>query len=174
MIVRILTAGDISAVRAFLARHPDSSLFLRRNLSVGGLEDRDARYHGVWAGAFEGGRVVAVAQHTQVFQTLVIQAPVHAEAVARAAARASGRPLSGFIGPRAQVVAARTALGLDRAPIRMVSDEGLYGLPLDALVVPALLGSGRGQCRRSREDDVALLTDWRAQYRVETGNERPG
>jgi uncharacterized protein len=174
VIVRTLEGGDIAQVRAFLALHPDSSLFLRRNLSVGGLDDHDARYHGRWAGAFEEGRLVAVAQHTRVFQTLLFQAPVHVEAVARAAVRASGRPISGFIGPRAQVAAARSALGFESAPTRMVSDEGLYALSLDAVIVPALLAGGQGQCRRSRENDVPLLTDWRAQYRIETGNERPG
>jgi ribosomal protein S18 acetylase RimI-like enzyme len=141
---------------------------------VAGVADHGARYHGTWAGAFEHERLVAVAQHTQVFETIIVQAPVQVAAVVRTAARASGRPVSGFIGPRVQVGAARTALGFDHAPLRMASDEGLYAVSLDALAVPALLADGRGRCRRSREADIAVLAGWREEYRIATNNDRPG
>src|SRR5262249_12747647 len=94
--VRILGPGDEGHVTALLAAHADSSLFLRSNLDVG-LVDRDARYHGTWAGAFEEERLVAVAQHSR-FTSVLVQAPVHTAAVALAAARASGRPVGGFVG----------------------------------------------------------------------------
>ena len=173
MSVRVLRPGDEPAVEAFLATHSDSSLFLRRNLATVGLVDRGKRYHGTWAGAFEDGRLVGVAAHTQ-FTSLLVQAPTHVAAVTREAARASGRPVGGFIGPWAQAVAAREALGFAEAPTRVESHEGLYALPLDALVVPPLLASGRGRCRRSRAQDLDLLTGWRAGYRVETNGEDDG
>ncbi len=171
--IRVLGPGDEAAVEALLAAHSDSSLFLRRNLAVAGLVDGDGRSHATWAGAFEDGRLVGVAAHSW-FTSVLLQAPAHLAAVIREAVRASGRPVGGFIGPRAQALEARAALGLANAPMRMESYEGLYALPLDALVVPALLTSGRGRCRHSSAADLDLLAAWRAEYRVETNGEADG
>src|SRR6185436_18237718 len=71
--VRALGLGDEKAVEELLEAHPDSSLFLRRNLTVNGLVDRGELYHGAWAAAFEGGRLVAVAQHSR-FGSVLLQA----------------------------------------------------------------------------------------------------
>ena len=71
--VRVLRPGDEPHVDALLAAYADSSLFLRRNLAVTGLVDRGERYHGTWAGAFEDGRLVAVAQHTRFGSSLFYQ-----------------------------------------------------------------------------------------------------
>jgi RimJ/RimL family protein N-acetyltransferase len=167
--VRLLAPGDERDVEAFLAAHADSSLFLRRNLLVG-LDDRDAPYHGTWAGAFEDERLVAVAQHTR-FGTVVIQAPAHAAAVTRAAARASARPVAGFIGPLSQALAARTALGWDGVPMRIESHEGLYALPLDALRVPAPLARGAWRCRPPRHDELDRLGEWRVAFNIESNGQ---
>jgi predicted GNAT family acetyltransferase len=171
--VRALGPGDEPAVEAFLGAHADASLFLRRNLLVGGLVDGSKRYQGTWAGAFESGRLVAVAQHTR-FGAMLVQAPVHLAAVVREAARASGRPVAGFIGPRAHALAARTALALDGVPSRLESHEGLYRLPLDALVVPELLTTGRTRVRRAVAADVDVLVRWRTAYRIESNAEDDG
>jgi len=164
--VRILGPGDEGHVTALLAAHADSSIFLRRNLEVG-LVDGEARYHGTWAGAFERGRLVAVAQHSR-FTSVLVQAPVHTAAVALAAARTSGRPVGGFVGPWTQALTARAALGLDGAPMRYESHEGLYALPLEALVVPEPLARGAWRCRRARTDDLPMLVEWRVGFNVET------
>lgn len=171
--VRVLTPGDEKPVEALLAAHADSSMFLRRNLAVGGLVDHGERYHGTWAGAFEDGRLVGVAEHSR-FSTVLLQAPAHVDAVSRAAVRASGRPVGGFVGPWTQALAAREALGLTRETMRMESHEGLYALALENLVVPTLLTSGLGRCRRSDAADLAVLAEWRIGYRVETNNEEDG
>jgi predicted GNAT family acetyltransferase len=171
--VRVLRPGDAPHVDALLAAHADSSLFLRHNLSVTGLVDRGERYHGTWAGAFEEDRLVAVAQHTR-FTTVLLQAPVHVAAVTRAAVRASDWPVGGFIGPRAQVLAARTALGFDGTRMRMESHEGLYALPLDALVVPGPLARGAWRCRRAHADELDLLVAWRVGFNVETNARTDG
>ena len=173
MNVRVLAPGDEKHVEGLLADHPDSSLFLRRNLETTGLVDREERYHGSWAGAFEAGRLVAVAQHSR-FGTVLVQAPRHAGAVAAAAVRASGRVVSGVVGPWTQVLTVRSALGFDGAPMRVESHEGLYALSLDALVVPEALASGRWRCRRARRDDLELLVDWRVAYNVEANHEQDG
>jgi len=169
-VVRLLAPGDEPHVEALLAQHPDSSLFLRRNLAAGGVVDREARYHGSWVGAFERDRLVAVAQHTR-FGTVLVQAPAHVGAIAALAALASGRAVSGVVGPWTQVRAARAARGFDGLPMRVESHEGLYALSLDALVVPETLTSGRWRCRRASRDDLDVLVDWRVAYNVEANHE---
>src|SRR5581483_3942458 len=99
--------------------------------------------------------------------SVLLQAPAHAPDLAWAVARASGRPVRGFTGPWAQTLAARAALGLAGAPMRIESHEGLYALPLDALVVPAPLASGRWQCRRAHAGELERLVDWRVGFNVE-------
>jgi RimJ/RimL family protein N-acetyltransferase len=174
--VRVLGPGDEPRIVELLGQHADSSLFLRRNL-LAGLVDHGDRYQGAWAGAFDAttgdSRLVAVAMHSW-FGSVLMQAPVHLAAVVAAAVRASARPVAGFIGPRIQALAARDALGLAEAPMRMESHEGLYALSLEALVVPALLASGRARARRLRTADLALLTEWRVGYRVDTNAEHDG
>lgn len=167
--VRLLVPGDEKHVEALLAAHADSSLFLRRNV-LNGVVDRDAPYHGTWAGAFDDGRLVAVAQHTR-FNSVVVQAPVHLAAVVRAAVRASGRAVSGFIGPWSQALAARTAAGFGGAAMRVDSHEGLYALALEAHVVPAALEIGARHCRPARADELDHLVEWRVAYNVESNGQ---
>lgn len=171
--VRTVGPGDEKHIEALLAAHADSSLFLRRNLTVNGLVDRGEVYHGAWAGAFVDGRLVAVAQHSR-FGSVLLQAPAHLAAVTRQAVRASARPVGGFVGPWAQTLAARAALGFAGAPMRMESHEGLYALPLDALVVPAPLASGAWRCRRARAGEADLLVEWRVGFNVESNAQQDG
>jgi ribosomal protein S18 acetylase RimI-like enzyme len=169
---RLLVPGDETHVEALLAAHADSSLFLRRNL-LNGVVDRDAPYHGTWAGAFDEGRLVAVAQHTR-FDSVVVQAPVHLSDVVRAAVRASGRRVSGFIGPWSQALAARAAVGFDGVAMRVESREGLYALPLDKLVVPSALAKGAWRCRRATRDELALLVEWRVGFNIASNAQHDG
>jgi RimJ/RimL family protein N-acetyltransferase len=173
VVLRSLAPGDEAHVHPLLEQYTDSSLFLRRNLAVTGLTDLDERYHGTWAGAFESERLVAVAQHSR-FSTLLLQAPVHTGAVAELAVRASGRPVGGLLGSWSQALVARAALGLDRVPMRVESHEGLYALPLDALVVPYSLARGTWRCRRADADDLEMLVEWRASFNVETNGQTDG
>ena len=145
--VRALQPGDEPAVETFLDQHADSSLFLRRNLAERGLVDGDTPYCGTWGGAFEGERIVAVAME---------------------AARASARPVGGFIGPWAQALVAHRALGFEGAPMRVESRQHLYALSLDALVVPHTLRGGRWHCRLARAEDMDVLVDWRVGFNVES------
>jgi RimJ/RimL family protein N-acetyltransferase len=171
--IRALRPGEEPIVDAFVRAHADSSLFLRRNLAERGLHDGDVPYCGTWAGAFEDGRLVAVAQHSR-FGAVLLQAPVHTGAVAREAARASGRRVGGFTGPWAQVLAAREALGLTGAPTRMESRQRLYALSLDALIVPEELRAGRWRCRLAHADDLDQLAAWRAGFNVESNGHTDG
>ncbi|MGH7895038.1 MAG: GNAT family N-acetyltransferase, partial [Candidatus Binatia bacterium] len=123
-------------------------------------------YHATYAAGFDGDRIVGVAAHCWN-DSLVLQAPLAIEPVVREVVRASGRRVRGLVGPWAQLVAARTALGLDDVQCAFSSHDDLYALELDALVVPALLADGRVTCRPTRAADLDLVAAWRVGYRVE-------
>ena len=163
--VRILAPGDDAALEGFLARHADSSMFLRSNARAAGLADAREPFQATYVAAWERGDIVAVAAHCWNGVVLV-QAPVHLAAVVRAAVERSGRPVRGVAGPHHEVVAARAALGLARTPAAKDSREVLFALALEDLVVPQPLAAGLVRCRRPREDERDLLVEWRAAYCV--------
>jgi predicted GNAT family acetyltransferase len=96
---------------------------------------------------------------------LLLQAPDNPADVARAALKASGRPLTGLAGPYDQVLEAGRALGLK--PSRLTEKEGLYALDVSSLLRPAGLQTLRA--RHTRDADLALCSQWRIAYLHETG-----
>jgi RimJ/RimL family protein N-acetyltransferase len=169
VVVRVLRSGDEAQLEAFLVRHAESSVFLRANVRMSGLEDRGEPYQATYAAAVDGDRVIAVAAHAWT-GGVVLQAPEHLEAVVRHAVERSGRRVRGFVGPWAQVVAAREALGLVQQPARMESRETLYTLALADLIVPDALASGAVACRRPTGDELPLIVEWRTAYNVEANH----
>ncbi len=162
-----LLPEHLPLLQRFLAAHADSSMFLRSNLARVGVEDTGRPLSGRWLGAWEAGALVAVASHAWN-GNLLLQAPVHAGALAAATVRASGRPLTGVIGPWEQVVAAREALGCADAPTRMSSAEPLFSLDVSLLVVPQDLARGVSHCRVARPEDLDRCAQWRVEYSIET------
>jgi RimJ/RimL family protein N-acetyltransferase len=166
--LRLLRPGDEAALDTFLARHADTSMFLRSNARSAGLADRGEPMQATYVAALDGGRIAGVAAHCWNGMVLV-QAPDgdHAAAVAREAVRRSGRTVTGFSGPWSQVVAARKALGLGAAPTAKDSRDELYVLDIARLVVPPELASGALRCRHPAERELELLVDWRLRFAVE-------
>lgn len=166
--LRLLRPGDEAALDAFLARHADTSMFLRSNARSAGLTDRGQPMQATYVAALEGGRIAGVAAHCWNGMVLV-QAPEggHAAAAALEAVRRSGRTVTGFSGPWDQVVAARAALGLGAAPAAKDSRDELYVLDLARLVVPPELASGALRCRHPTAIELELLVDWRVRFAVE-------
>ncbi len=161
--LRSLGPGDQPALEAFLVRHADFSMFLRSNSRAAGLVYEGQPLQAQYVAAFDGGEIVAVAAHCWN-DMLLVQAPVHVAEVARAAVELSARPVAGLSGPAAQVVAARSALGLDDRPAPKFGREELFALDLKDLVVPAPLADGQWTCRHPRPDELELLIDWRVDY----------
>jgi len=166
--LRLLRPGDEAALDAFLARHADTSMFLRSNARSAGLTDRGQPMQATYVAALEGGRIAGVAAHCWNGMVLV-QAPDggHAAAATLEAVRRSGRTVTGFSGPWDQVVAARAALGLAAAPAAKDSRDELYVLDLARLVVPPELASGALRCRHPAATELELLVDWRVRFAVE-------
>jgi predicted GNAT family acetyltransferase len=168
-VIRILRRGDEEGLEAFLAPRASTSMFLRANARAGGLDDRGEPLQATYAALFEGNAIVAVAAHCWN-GVLLVQAPARVAEVARAAIDASGRRLTGIIGPLEQVRAARDAFRL--ASPRTDDADDLYTLELAALRVPDQLS--RLSFRRPRDSDLPLLFAWREQYLLETKLAAPG
>ncbi len=169
--VRVLRDDDRPLLEQFLAEVPDSSMFLLANSRKGGLVDRGLPFQATYAAAFEGARIMAVAAHSWL-GTVLLQAPVRLVEVVRAAVAASGRRVKGLLGPYQQTLAAAEALGAAR--VEHEGRELLYALDLRALRVPEALGSGSLRCRRPRQAELPLLTDWRMEYVLEAKVEGTG
>lgn len=167
---RVLTAGDEDQLEQFLGAHRDTSMFLRSNARRAGLAYEGAAYQAVYVGAFQDGTLAGVAAHAWN-GLMLFQAPGGPEtvaAVARACAERSGRRVTGFAGPLAQVKAGRAALGLADAPAATDGCEWLYAMDLADIIVPAALENGSIVCRPPRPDERELLRDWRFAYHIET------
>jgi len=166
--LRLLRPGDEAALDTFLARHADTSMFLRSNARSAGLTDRGQPMQATYVAVLDGERIRGVAAHCWNGMVLV-QAPdaADAPAVAREAVRRSRRTVTGLSGPWSQVVAAREALGLGAAPTTKDSRDELYVLDLTRLVVPPELASGTLRCRHPTESELELLADWRVRFAVE-------
>src|SRR5688500_1315053 len=165
-----LGAGDEAALEAFLVRHAHASMFLLSNLVAGGIVDRGRPQQSTYLAARDAGGIRGVVAHSW-HGILQLQAPVDLVGdLARAAVARSGRAVTGVVGPWAQVVAARRALGDAGDRLRVSSHEDLFALDLADLIVPAPLAEGRVQCRRPENHELPLLVEWRIAYDVEISN----
>lgn len=165
--IRILQPGDEAALEAFLQPRLESSMFLVGNMRAVGLVDRGQVLEGTYAAAFEEGEIVGVVAHYWN-QNLIFQAQKHLNALWQAAARASGRPIKGFLGSSQQVNKALRQLGLANEPLQLNKKEKLYRLTLDELIVPEALRSGELSGRRIEVRDLDLVIKWRVAYSIET------
>lgn len=164
--LRRLVAGDEPLVEAYLARMPETTVFLRSNLAKAGLADDGSPFSGTYAGAFDEERLTGVA--ASFWNTNVIVAPgPRAGEVAAHAVALSGRRVGGILGPHDEVVRARAALGLEGTAARFWSKEILYALRLSELVVPPELREGRVIVRVPRDDELPEMLDWRMLYAAE-------
>jgi predicted GNAT family acetyltransferase len=164
--IRVLTAGDRDTLEAFLLPRIETSMFLLSNMRQTGLLDTGYPYSGAYAAAFGGPHVVAVVAHFWN-NNLILQAPVHAVPLCRAAIAASGRPLGGLIGPAEQVAQVKAGLQPPAASLQMDDTDKLYRMQLSDLILPEPLRSGQLTGRRATMDDLDVLVPWQVAYGVE-------
>lgn len=173
MTIRPLVPGDEAALEAFLAGHAESSMFLRANLRQAGLVDRGAPAEGLYVGRFAGAAITGAIAHYG-YGNVLIQAPDDPQALAHALAATTKRPVAGLLGPLDQVNAIRPILAPQGMRASKDSAEILFALPLERLVVPALLGKPGIAARQAVESDRELLAGWWHDYEVELLGETPG
>ncbi len=169
MQIRTLTTGDEAAFEAFLLWHRDSSMFLRSNARKAGLAYRGQFLGATYVAGFVDGEMVGVIGHAWR-GNLLLQAPSGIDELALACVRESKRAVKGLLGPLDQVRRAREVLELSTAPASLDTEEALYALELDALVVPESLSGGALVCRRARAEDQDVVAAWRHAYNVEAVN----
>jgi predicted GNAT family acetyltransferase len=169
--IRILSPGDRDTLETFLLPRIETSMFLLSNMRQTGLLDTGYPYSGAYAAAFEGPQVVAVVAHFWN-NNLILQAPVHAVQLCKAAVAASGRPVGGLIGPAEQVAQVKADVRPPAASLQMDDTDKLYRLQLSDLVVPQPLRTGQLAGRRATLDDLDVLVPWQVAYGVEALGER--
>jgi len=135
-----------------------SSFLLLANLARGGLFYEGKYRQGVYAGAFSGGKLTGIAAHYWN-GNVILQAPEHAARLVLDVARLGSRRIDGLLGPWAQVVAARAALGRPKRPTRIDSEEILYEIEIDRMEIPAPLARRRFACRYAEESDISALLE---------------
>lgn len=169
--IRAAMAADAAKLEAFLARHPETSMFLRQNLAAhgpeGGAHDHAARF---WWLEEDGAVAGVVALTTQGM--LLMQVP-DADAAALATVRQAlaGERITGMNGETGQVARLRVALGLALASCTLDRTEPLYRLALEDLILP---GADDLRLRAATPADAGLLTGWRADYLAEVLGAEPG
>jgi ribosomal protein S18 acetylase RimI-like enzyme len=169
-IIKTLQPGDETLLDAFLSQHANTSMFLRSNWRAAGLVDNGARFEGTYVAAFINDEIVAVAAH--YWNGMVIpQAPIYLEELVQAAIAQSGRPITGISGPAVQVEATKKVLGLSNQPTQLDESEIIFSLVLENLQVPPALSSGEVQYRLPYAEELELLSQWCADYSVETFGE---
>ncbi|MCC7539264.1 MAG: GNAT family N-acetyltransferase [Deltaproteobacteria bacterium] len=172
-----LSPGDEARLDAFLARHAESSMFLRSNVRAAGFADQGALHQGSYAAAIRDGAIESVAGHFWN-GVVVLQSPVeeHLPEVVALATATSHRPVAGIAGPWDQVVAARAALGMEEADTSRSSPETLYALSLAELRVPDALASGSLRCEVPASDRIEAAVAMRVAFCVEAlgQSETPG
>lgn len=154
-IVRRVRAQDVPALSAFLARHAETSMFLREALLSGvdgGPGPRDARFW--WVG--EG----VVALSTAGFLSIQMPSSTPGDLDALRAALA-GESVFGIAGEAAQVAALLPALTLGTP--QFDGAEPLCRLPLHDLRLP----EGDAVLRRPLPGDLGWLGRWRQRYEAE-------
>ena len=166
MTVRVLAPGDEALLEAFLSAHRDSSMFLRGNARRAGLEYQGQHAQALYVAGLREGKVIGVVAHCWNGMILV-QAPEHVPALARACVELSGREVTGLAGPQDHVRQVRAALGLERTPTAMDGGEGLYALDLADAVVPDALSNGTIAWRPPLPEERDLLRAWRLAYDIE-------
>lgn len=161
--IRQAGPGEEAEIEAFLAGHPETSMFLRSNLAEYGLEDRQHPHAITYFRHPRTGPVGAVFGRTNS-GFLMSQAPAAGPELWQGfAAILQGQEVRGMTGDDGQVVAVLDALGLLGAAFNLNHAEPLYRLDLATLQAPD------ADIRRPVADDVDLLSLWFAQYMRDTG-----
>ncbi|WP_209834734.1 GNAT family N-acetyltransferase [Ruegeria sp. HKCCE3926] len=153
--------SDAPAIEAFLAKHPDTSMFLRSNLLAHGIgfgdDDHSTRFF-IWG----QDRIQGVFGLTKKGYLMAQLPDCSPEAAQAFAGRIAGQTVLGMTGAAQQVEMILDALGLGQAGYRLHHDEPLYRLDLGEIPEAPI------PFRALSEADRPLLTRWFADYFEDT------
>ena len=164
--IRKAVATDVQAIERYLAGYPETSMFLRNNLHLYGI-DRSSAPHAsqYWIDLKEGEICSVVGKSNNGY--MMVQAPAATHAPngfwSEVATLMQGLVVRGMTGVPAQVDAAFAALGLRDAAFLVNKDEPLYHIWLKDVK------SGPVEMRLATLEDVDLLAQWFEGYTLDTG-----
>ena len=166
---RKLQARDEAILERFLAGYAESSMFVRANLRLSGLDYEDHNYHGEYFGSFRkddalngviahywNGNVMMQAVDEQVLVGLI-----------GSFQNALSRPVAGILGPDELAETTIRLLGLTNADYAANRAEALYALDLAALVLPSDLDGKRSDMIEAAAVERNLLGQWIKGYEIE-------
>ena len=163
--LRQAVQADAAGLEAFLARHAETSMFLRGNLAAHGVENCSHR-HGTTFWLYENDGITGVVGCSNGGY-LMCQAPDAKDDFWFAAARAlAGRKIAGMTGVPEQVDAWISALGLAEECFGVRDIDPLYHVQLDNLILP---DTAQFLLRRPVAQDASLLAGWFDGFAQDTG-----
>ncbi|MEC8040635.1 MAG: GNAT family N-acetyltransferase [Pseudomonadota bacterium] len=161
--IRPAVTADAPALGAFLARHPNSSMFLRSNLATAGIGNLDHPHGTFFLVQIKQGEIIGTFGVTNEGYAMC-QAPEAGPAEWQAFARGvAGRGISGITGSDTQVLQAIDALALPADLFSLNHAEPLYRLELAQLDPP------QATLRAPETLDIDLLMQWFLAYMQDTG-----
>ena len=165
---RILRTGDEAILERFLAGYAESSMFVRANLRLSGLDYEDHSYHGEYFGSFGNDGINGVIAH--YWNGNIMMQAVNEEALIGLVdhfRNVMTRPVAGILGPDQLAEATIRLLGLSHADFAANRTEALYSLDLAALVLPPDLGGETGRMIEAAVVERDLLGQWIRGYEIE-------
>jgi RimJ/RimL family protein N-acetyltransferase len=156
--VKRVGVGDLGPVTDFLNRRAEFAMFPLNNLRLYGLDGDKPFSVRMWQQRSGGETtdVLALTTHGMVMPCLPNG---DYAAVARVLC---GTPVTGIIGPRAQVRGIETALGLGAAPRTLDHDEPHFLLSLEAMKIPDGIGT---LCPLGDAPEI-VIREWMLDYQL--------
>lgn len=160
-----LNNNDAPEVERFLARHVESSMFLRSNMARAGLEYEDRDYAGEYWGVFDGEKITGVLAHYWN-GNVMMQCPSLNDLLklAEVFLGEKTRKVKGILGLEEQAAIIVNLLGIEDEQFGLNNTEGLFALALDDLVMPDIEGYS---IISPTEMDQDLLFGWMRDYDIE-------
>lgn len=163
--IRVAGVGDETKIETFLKSRPETSMFLRGNLQLHGLDNTDHPHGTTYFLDEVDGNVVNIVGLANG-GALMCQFPAATpEFWSDIRAKLKGRKLSVITGDATQVDQLKHALNLSKRKFDLDVTEPLYQLKLSNLLLKDL---AKGTLRAPKTGQVVQLTDWFSAYRAET------
>ena len=164
--MRILATGDEAALSAFLAKTPETAMFLRSNLAAAGLADNNQPYAATYVGAFDADTLVGVAAFCWNGNVMLQCATDRAADLAAAALAARpARSCQGVLGPPHAVAEVLRLPAFAARHLRVAARQVLLACDLADLPPPS---AHSDRVRPANLKDREALALWRHAYLCET------
>lgn len=171
MNIRLLKNQDTKVLEEYLDPHKAECMFICSNLKAAGIEYKGADFDGEYFGYFDkhddhlerllgvivhywNGNVMMHAEGNDVLEKLILHFKKNIS-----------RPVAGILGPNIQAEHVIENLGLSERSFRINSNEGLYGINLEALnelTIPQHMNVVSTQ-----DVPKSILIEWMKSYDIE-------